>query len=226
MSDIGSAEVPTGRRRREVLRLLRSSPVPMSIVAIADELGVHPNTVRFHLDSLVAYDQVEQAEHGRKGPGRPPLMFQAVRQMDRGGVRHYRVLAEILSTALAAERNPRAKAMAAGRAWGRELDSRLESSQAAATGAEDAIDRLVGALDELGFAPERRTFNGKQQVGLRHCPFLELAETRASVVCPIHLGLMQGALETWAAPVSVDRLDAFVEPDLCLAHIAPAGAAG
>jgi predicted ArsR family transcriptional regulator len=226
VSDIGSAEVPTGRRRREVLRLLRSSPVPMSIVAIADELGVHPNTVRFHLDSLVAEGRVERVEHGRKGPGRPPLMFRAVRQMDRGGVRDYRVLAEILSTALAAERNPRAKAMAAGRAWGRELDSRLESSQAAATGAEDAIDRLVGALDELGFAPERRTFNGKQQVGLRHCPFLELAETRASVVCPIHLGLMQGALETWAAPVSVDRLDAFVEPDLCLAHIAPAGAAG
>jgi hypothetical protein len=34
---------------------------------------------------------------------------------------------------------------------------------------------------------------------------------------------MQGALETWAAPVSVDRLDAFVEPDLCLAHITPVG---
>jgi hypothetical protein len=37
---------------------------------------------------------------------------------------------------------------------------------------------------------------------------------------------MQGALATWAAPVSVDRLDAFVEPDLCLAHIAPVGAGG
>jgi predicted ArsR family transcriptional regulator len=205
--------------------LLRSSPAPMSIVAIAEELGVHPNTVRFHLDSLVADGQVEQVEYGRKGPGRPPLMFQAVRQMDRGGVRHYRVLAEILSTALAAERNPRAKAMAAGRAWGRELDSRPESPPPAAS-AGDAIDKLVEALDELGFAPERRTSNGEQQVGLRHCPFLELAETRASVVCPIHLGLMQGALETWAAPVSVDRLDAFVEPDLCLAHITPAGAAG
>jgi predicted ArsR family transcriptional regulator len=225
VSGIRSVEEPAGRRRREVLRLLRSSPAPMSIVAIAEELGVHPNTVRFHLDSLVAYDQVEQAEHGRKGPGRPPLMFQAVRQMDRGGVRHYRVLAEILSTALAAERNPRAKAMAAGRAWGRELESRLESPPATSS-AEDAIDRLVEALDELGFAPERRTSNGEQQVGLRHCPFLELAETRASVVCPIHLGLMQGALETWAAPISVDRLDAFVEPDLCLAHIVPAGAAG
>ena len=216
----------TGRRRREVLRLLRSSPDPMSIVAIADRLGVHPNTVRFHLDTLVADSQVEQVEQRRKGPGRPPLMLRAVRQMDRGGTRNYRILAEILITALAAERNPRAKAVAAGRAWARELDSGLESLPAGVVGAEEAIDKLVAALDELGFAPERRNSNGEQQVGLRHCPFLELAETGASVVCPIHLGLMQGALETWAAPVSVDRLDVFVEPDLCLAHITPVGAAG
>jgi len=153
-------------------------------------------------------------------------MLRAVRQMDRGGTRHYRILAEILITALAAERNPRAKAVAAGRAWARELDSGLESLPAGVVGAEEAIDKLVAALDELGFAPERRNSNGEQQVGLRHCPFLELAETGASVVCPIHLGLMQGALETWAAPVSVDRLDVFVEPDLCLAHITPVGAAG
>jgi predicted ArsR family transcriptional regulator len=196
----------------------------MSILAIADVLGVHPNTVRFHLDNLVAEGQVEQVERGRKGPGRPPLMFQVVRQMDRGGTRHYRMLAEILTTALAAERNPRAKAIAAGRAWGRQLDP--QSRPKAATSAEEAVDRLIGMLDDLGFVPERRTAKGKQQVGLRHCPFLELAETRGSVVCPIHLGLMQGALETWAAPVSVDRLDAFVEPDLCLAHITRVGAAG
>ena len=43
----------TVSRRRQVLRILRASSAPMSIVAIADELGVHPNTVRFHLDSLV-----------------------------------------------------------------------------------------------------------------------------------------------------------------------------
>jgi predicted ArsR family transcriptional regulator len=206
-------------RRREVLRVLRASPDPMSIAAIAEVLGVHPNTVRFHLDSLVGDGQVEQVAPGRKGPGRPPLMFRAVRQMDRGGTRHYRLLAEILTMAFAAERDPRAKALAAGRAWGRTVDSRLQSPPADATRVDGAIEHLVDVLDELGFAPERRTIKGKQQVGLRHCPFLELAENRTSVVCPVHLGLMQGALEAWGAPVSVDRLDAFVEPDLCLAHL-------
>ena len=202
-------------RRREVLRVLRASPDPMSIVAIAEVLGVHPNTVRFHLDSLVGDGQVEHVEPDRKGPGRPPLMFQAVRQMDRGGTRHYRLLAEILPMAFGAERDPRAKALAAGRAWGR----KLESVPTHATSAEDAIDHLVEVLDDLGFAPERRTTDGEQQVGLRHCPFLEVAEIRTNVICPVHLGLMQGAMESWGAPVAVERLDAFVEPDLCVAHL-------
>jgi predicted ArsR family transcriptional regulator len=220
VSEIDSIGESVGRRR-EVLRLLRASPDPMSILAIADELGVHPNTVRFHLDVLVGDGQVEQVAPDRKGPGRPPLMFQAVRQMDRGGTRHYRLLAEILSTALAAERNSGAKALAAGRSWG----LRMESPTDGDTSAEESIDRMVDMLDELGFAPERRAANGEQQIGLRHCPFLELAETRTAVVCPIHLGLMQGAMETWGAPLSVERLDAFVEPDLCVAHITRAGAA-
>ena len=212
-------------RRREVLRVLRTSPDPMSIAAIADVLGVHPNTVRFHLDSLVGDGQVEHVELDRKGPGRPPLMFRAVRQMDRGGTRHYRLLAEILAVAFAGERDASAKALAAGRAWGHKLDSSLHAVPTDPAGADDAIDHLVNMLDELGFAPERRAADGEQQVGLRHCPFLELAENRTAVVCPVHLGLMQGAMEAWGAPVSVDRLDAFVEPDLCVAHLAPQKAA-
>ena len=92
-------------------------------------------------------------------------------------------------------------------------------------GAKESIDHLVGVLDRLGFAPGRRKSSGVEQIGLRHCPFLELAETRTNVVCPIHLGRMQGVLESYAAPVAIDRLDAFVEPDLCLAHLTPAGTA-
>jgi predicted ArsR family transcriptional regulator len=187
----------------------------MSIIAIADVLGVHPNTVRFHLDGLLGEGQVEQVKPDRKRPGRPALMFRAIRQMDRGGTRRYRMLAEILVNAIGAEQDSATKALAAGRAWGREQDGRLKDVPSS----EQAIDGLVDVLEELGFAPERRRSNGEQQVGLRHCPFLELAENRAGIVCPVHLGLMQGALETWGAPVTVQRLDAFVEPDLCVAHL-------
>jgi predicted ArsR family transcriptional regulator len=192
-------------RRREVLRVLRASDEPLSIVAVADVLGVHPNTVRFHLDGLLGDGQVEQVAPGRTRPGRPAQMFRAVRQMDRGGARHYQLLAEILLAAIGDESDSSAKALAAGRAWGRRLDPPQG----------DAVEHLVDVLDGLGFAPER----GVQQIGLRHCPFLELAEHRTAVVCPIHLGLMQGALQSWGAPATVARLDAFAEPDLCVAHL-------
>ena len=221
--EIATSTGESAGRRRAVLRVLRASPGSLSIAAIADELAVHPNTVRFHLDSLVGDGQVERVEPGRKGPGRPPLMFQAVRQMDRGGTRHYRLLAEILTTAFAADPDPHGKAVEAGRAWGRKTESALRRLPGGDT-ADEAIEHLMDMLDDLGFAPERREIDGKPQIGLRHCPFLELAERWASVVCPLHLGVMQGAMETWEAPISVDRLVPFAQPDLCLAHLTPQAA--
>jgi hypothetical protein len=39
----------------------------------------------------------------------------------------------------------------------------------------------------------------------------------------VHLGLMRGVLDARNAPVTVDRLDAFARPDLCLAHLTTDG---
>jgi predicted ArsR family transcriptional regulator len=196
----------------------------MSIAQIAEQLEVHPNTVRFHLDTLVDDGQVEPAEPDHRGRGRPALMFQAVQGMDRGGTRRYRLLAEILTIGLATDEDPSTKALAAGRAWGQRLKPLEDSAKPIA--AEESVDRLVELCDELGFAPERRESEGEMQLALRHCPFLELAESCTDVVCPIHLGLMQGALEAWDAPVAVERMDAFVEPGLCVAHLNPVAAGG
>lgn len=134
---IRSLQEPVGRRRA-VLRALCASRVPMSIAAIAGKLGVHPNTVRFHLDNLVADGQVERVEPGRGRPGRPPLMFRAVRRTDSTGTRRYRLLAEILASGLAAERDSRVMALSAGRAWGRQLEA-----PPAGADTEETIDHLV-----------------------------------------------------------------------------------
>ncbi|MGV0775993.1 helix-turn-helix transcriptional regulator [Mycolicibacterium elephantis] len=203
-------------RREDVLATLRATDEPMTIVAIADELDVHPNTIRFHLDTLVADGRVERVEPERRGPGRPPQMFRAVHRMDPGGPRRYQELAEILVLSLANQRNAAAKAVSAGRAWARRITAHDTRS---ASSARQSARWLVNFLDDLGFAPQLRTVDGQQQVGLRHCPFLELADGGSDVVCPVHLGLMRGALEAWNAPVTVEKLEPFVEPDLCLAHL-------
>lgn len=218
---------PTAGRRLAVLRALRRARGPLGISDIAASLRVHPNTVRFHLAALVENGQVEQVEADR-GPerpaGRPPLLFRPVPGMDPTGPRQFQLLAELLGDGLATAADGNARAMEAGRAWGRRAAAASSEGEAATTGeAGDSVPRLMGLLAEIGFAPEQRGDGAQPRIGLRHCPFLELAQTRSAIVCPVHLGLMQGAMEAWRSPVGVDRLEPFVEPDLCLAHLTTEG---
>ena len=205
-------------RREDVLAMLRTADAPLSIAAVADELSIHPNTARFHLDALLRTGQVESVETGRTKPGRPPLMFRAVPGMDPAGPRDYRMLAGILVAALAGQPNPARRAAAAGSTWAKQHTDGSE-----ARSRRSAVDRLTNLLADLGFAPQKRSgARGIGEIGLHNCPFLELAQTRRDVVCPVHMGVMKGALSAWDAPIIVSELTPFAEPDLCVVHLAPA----
>lgn len=210
---------PAGGKRAGVLNLLRDAPSPWSTDEIATRLRMHRNTVRFHLAALVENGQVERLAGHRAGAGRPPLRFRVVAGMDPGGPRNFRLLAGIMASGLVASPDPVGLATEAGRNWGGQL---VGSARAGPPTKAQSLDRLMGLLDDLDFAPERRAGPDGEQVGLRHCPFLELAEGNGRVVCRAHLGLMQGAMTAMDAPVTVDTLDPFVEPNLCVAHLGPA----
>jgi predicted ArsR family transcriptional regulator len=207
-------------RREQVLETLRTTDSPLEILDIAQRMHVHPNTVRFHLASLVQAGRVEKVagEHARRG--RPPTAYRPVVRMDPDGPRAYRALAGVLADDVAARSQPSGRAVEIGRRWGRRLAE--EEAGPRSRSARGSRERMRKMLDKLGFAPDAD--DDSQRIALRSCPFLELAETSTQVVCPIHLGLMQGALETWRAPITVERLEAFSEPDLCLVHLGPAAA--
>jgi predicted ArsR family transcriptional regulator len=214
----GKGERAPRGRRLEVLRALKAATTSLSLAEVAADLDMHTNTARFHLDALVRSGRAERVRAEHRQPGRPALRYRAVSGMDPTGPRQYRVLAEILTSSLAAGPATKTRAIAAGRAWGQAIAA---TDLPAETPAGSGVGQLIGLLGSLGFAPERR--EAESGIGLRHCPFLELAETQADVVCPIHLGLMQGALEAWRAETTVDRLEPFVEPDLCMAHLVANG---
>lgn len=226
------AAARSSARRQAVLQVLTDARRPLTSAEIADEIGVHKNTVRFHLESLTAAGQVEQAELVSSGPGRPALAFRAVRGMDPAGPRYYQLLAEVLTEALRGEPDGAERAIEAGRAWG----GRVVAADQPVTGTGEAVERLVQLLDTFGFAPDhdggahRGGANAPAAVvtgagtppaplAVRHCPFLELAAGDQEIVCPVHLGLMRGALEGWHAPVRADALEPFVDPDRCLVHL-------
>jgi predicted ArsR family transcriptional regulator len=211
------SRTPLKDRRKLVADLIAASDSALTIAEIADQLGTHPNTVRFHLDALVARGEVERVLGTRTGPGRPPQMFRARQGMDPNGQRSYRLLAEIGLSAIAVDADPAAKAVETGRAWGEFLVNRPPPGPT--TTKDEAVGRLVDLLADLGFAPERQSSATGSRIGLRNCPFLELVESHAKIICPLHLGLMQGALATLNTDTTVDRLDPYAEAGLCLAHL-------
>jgi predicted ArsR family transcriptional regulator len=209
-----------GASRARVLEALQATRGPVGVGEVAEQVGLHANTVRFHLDALVSAGLAERASESRELPGRPRALYSAAVDSPRAGRRSYRLLAEILTSYLASRtKQPASAALEAGEAWGRFLTERPPPFRR--VDAEAATRRLVAALDEIGFAPEALTAGRRREVHLHHCPFRETAEEHPEVVCAIHLGLMRGLLGALDAPIEAQRLDPFVEPTLCIARLAP-----
>lgn len=235
MTDEGRPRPPERPRRREVLDALRNAGSPSGVAEVAERLAIHANTARFHLDALVSEGVVSRTVESPAGPGRPRTVYTPRPGMERGGQRGYRLLARILLSQLAGA-GPGAgeAATQAGHSWGRFLVDRPPPFQELT--AAQAAGRLTALLEDLGFAPESEdgaAVSAKQArnvpamgsakvpvtIRLRHCPFLELAEEYGSIVCTVHLGLMQGALAELQAPLTVTGLEPFAETDACLARL-------
>ena len=202
-------------RRAEIVAALRAADGPLTVADLATRVHVHPNTVRFHLDALVGSGRVVRTPgHRSARAGRPSDRYEAAPGMDPAGPRRYDVLATVLADALAAQDDDApARAQAAGHAWG------AAAARQAAPAPDDTVAALATLLDGLGFAPEPGTdASGRTTIGLHSCPFLELARS-STVVCPVHLGIMRGALAEWGAGRTVERLQPFARPDLCVAHL-------
>lgn len=214
--------VAPGSRREEVLGLLRGSEQALSAAEVAEATGLHLNTARFHLDGLAEDGLVERASEPRDQPGRPRILYSAQGPMP--GPRSYALLAEMLTGLVASLEDAGPAAVDAGRAWGRHLVDRAAPSEP--VDETEAIARLNALLTSIGFQPEVRKTRKSTEVCLHHCPFREIAEKHTDVVCGIHLGLMQGALEELHAPVTATALEPFVAPNLCVGQLRPHKSAG
>ncbi|MFD2420314.1 helix-turn-helix transcriptional regulator [Amycolatopsis pigmentata] len=209
-----------GESRARVLEVLRAAGEPVGVQDVADQVGLHSNTARFHLDGLVDAGLAERQVEERSQPGRPRTVYLATATDVPAGQRSYRLLAEML-TGLVADTlpDPGKAAETAGEAWGRYLADRPAPSQR--VDAAEGVRRLSAVLTDAGFAPDQVEDADRPVIPLRHCPFREVAEQHRDVVCSLHLGLMRGVLQEVRAPLRADRLEPFVEPSLCLAHLAP-----
>jgi predicted ArsR family transcriptional regulator len=191
-------------RRAQIVSVLESAPDGLDATELGRRVGLHPNTVRWHLDVLARAGLVTSAAEGRGRPGRPRRLYRLVPARD-----DYRSLASVLVTTLAADDAGPDACARAGRDWGAAL------AEGRADGADEPVEAVAGILAEHGFEPEASA----AEITMHRCPFLELARTSPAVVCAVHRGLIDGALRTLGSPLTVAALEIFPRPDACVAHL-------
>jgi predicted ArsR family transcriptional regulator len=240
----GSTE-PAARRR--VLDVLARSRHPLDAKAIADTLGVHITTARFHLDQLETAGLVQRRTARENRPGRPRVVYALSASLRAADAREQliEVLANALGDPAPAVGHPRRRgssaAVAAGERWADAMEQRARASAASggsvANGESggkgrggmhgDSVDDLVDVLDSLGFAPE--AVGG--DILMHECPFRAAARERPDVVCAVHQGLVERMLAAGSAEgerrsdpgvITAPRtatLLPFVQPDLCVVRL-------
>lgn len=213
---VSSVVATLSRARRSVLDLLDGQDGPTTLARLVELSGLHENTLRGHLDGLAAEGLVVRERAAPQGRGRPAWLWRA---RARGSSEYAGLAATLAHTLRRTSRRPEADALEAGREWGRQLASDGANAATGTARTPSPAARVVALLDNLGFAPEHSSRRHGSPVRLTRCPLLEAAREEPTIVCNVHLGLVEGALEQYGEPDPDARLIPFAQDGACLLHL-------
>jgi predicted ArsR family transcriptional regulator len=169
---------------------LARSPKPLGTSEISDALGLHPNTVRPHLERMRDVGLLEVETDTRGQVGRPQHRYSIAEEAPSLGLEKsaFRMLARMLA-GVAAKAGLDADDVAdVGRTQGR-------ADAAARQGARSCATALMAELADLGFDPASARDGNATTIAFTHCPFQELAEVFPELVCHLHRGIVEGFVE-------------------------------
>jgi predicted ArsR family transcriptional regulator len=168
------------------LELARAA-APLATAEIAEALGLHPNTVRPHLERMREVGLLEVVSAARGAVGRPQHRYSLAADAPALGFEPpaFPVLARMLLRLAAQARLPAADAIEAGREHGAAAAARIDP----AVPCEEA---LLAELAALGFDPAAVGDDDGVTIGFTRCPFQELAQANPELVCSLHRGLVEG----------------------------------
>ncbi|MEV0130994.1 helix-turn-helix domain-containing protein [Dactylosporangium sp. NPDC050688] len=215
--------------RVAILRLVRAAGAGLTGAEVVERTGLHPSTVRAHLERLVEAGLLVKARASGGAPGRPAWRYRGADLEPAPAP--YRALAAALLDHLAGAGGGVPAALEAGQAWGRRL---------AATSARTAgpVAAAVDVLTQLGFDPHLMPAGGHGtggtappggdvEVHLRTCPFLDLVGGQPDVMCGLHAGMIRGVVHAAGAPDGQTVLEPFAAPGACVVRLhVPAAPAG
>jgi len=192
--------------RAQLLAILQSTDSEFSIEELSHHTGLHVNTVRAHLDVLVAGGHVERTHGEPKGRGRPPFAFRAAGESRSP----FDDLARTLTEALVGANQPELAHKTAMR-WAEKLGP-LPSSDTP----DEAVGHAVEALRTVGFTAEASTLG--DSITISTCPYAALIADHP-VICDIHTELLATVLNAAGQGVGVEAMDVWVKPTLCRARL-------
>ena len=179
---------------------LARSPRPLVTAEIAETLGLHPNTVRPHLERMREVGLLDVTTGARGEVGRPQHRYSLSAEAPSLGLEPplMPMLARmVLSMARRLGAGP-IDAAAVGEAEGAARAARYDQ-------APSALEALVADLDRLGFDPLVTAADDivdaaaddpdapvTAVVAFANCPFADLARDHPDLVCALHRGLVSG----------------------------------
>ena len=207
-------------RRTHIIQLLRDAKTPLSAAEVADAVGIHVNTARFHLESLVDAGLASRESETRLQPGRRRILYSGtLPNQTHERAQGYRLLSQFLVAKIATSHPEMGPDMyEVGSQWGKYLTTRPDPSEVFTS--EQLDQKLVEKLDALWFAPE--LVHGPQPyLVLHNCPFYDSASRSPSVVCQLHVGMLNGSLEELRSSHRVTEILPRERPHLCRALLGP-----
>ena len=171
---------------------LARSPRPVSTAEVAETLGLHPNTVRPHLDRMRDVGLLSVDIGSRGGVGRPQHLYSLAADAPSLGFEQPMMpaLASMLVRLAEQVGASGADAYEVGRDQGRAEAARYADTPS-------SVEALVSELDRTGFDPAVGASDDGETalVAFAHCPFRSLADRHTEVVCSLHRGMVEGFVD-------------------------------
>jgi predicted ArsR family transcriptional regulator len=189
---------------------LARSPRPLSTAEVSESLGLHPNTIRPHLERMRDVGLLEVEVDARGEVGRPQHRYGVAAESPSLGLEppSTLMLAEMLVRLAELTGASALEAAEVGRAQGRAEARRYGD-------APSCLEAVVAEMDRIGFDPAVGDGSDGESavVAFTHCPFRTLAATHPDLVCSLHRGLVEGLVDAMG--------DATVQEFCSLAHRTP-----
>jgi predicted ArsR family transcriptional regulator len=173
-----------------------------TITDLCEATGLHPNTVREHLQRLTDGGYIVAETEHRTTRGRPRVLYSAA-----SGTH----LASPIAQRKARDAARRGDLMRRVMPWTDGTNPDLPTT------AVHQIDALIDDLVDAGFDPD--IDETTLTVDISPCPNAEAGAEQRETLCSVHLTLMDAVLTQAGGPLRVDAMAASCDPKQCVVRL-------